>query len=78
MIPDPPEGTRLVLVSETFFDEFVARTERGERTTVEWGQQRPEGWYEPTVTVHSDDRIGCRSCRTEDWRGEYPLGGAHV
>jgi hypothetical protein len=50
-----PPGTRLILASENLLDEWGTRTERGDRITLEWGAQRPEGWYEPTVTVHRVD-----------------------
>ena len=53
--PAPPPHTRLILASENLLDIWGTRTERGERITVEWGEQKPEGWYEPVFTVHSDD-----------------------
>lgn len=31
--------------------------ERGEKITAEWGEPTPQGWYEPTFTVHSDDTL---------------------
>lgn len=53
--PPLPPNTRLILVSDSLVDLWATRTERGERISVEWGEPRPEGWYEPVFTVHSDD-----------------------
>jgi hypothetical protein len=56
-----PPHTRLILASENLLDEWGTRTERGERITVEWGEQQPGGWYEPVFTVHSDDTLASSS-----------------
>jgi hypothetical protein len=50
-----PPHTRLVLAGETILDDWGTRTEDGDLLTVEWGEQQPGGWYEPTFTRHSDD-----------------------
>lgn len=50
-----PPHTRLVLASEDILDQWGTRTEQGERITVEWGNQKPQGWYEPMFTRHGDD-----------------------
>lgn len=47
-----PKGNRLVLASENLLDAFGTRNERGDKITAEWNDQRPEGWYEPTFTLH--------------------------
>lgn len=52
-----PPHTRLILASEDLLERFGTRTEDGYRITAEWGEQKPEGWYEPTFTVHHDDRL---------------------
>jgi len=54
---DPPPGTRLILASENLFEHWGTRTEDGRRLTVEWGEPRPEGWYEPVLTAHADDTL---------------------
>jgi hypothetical protein len=43
----PPEGTRLVLMSEALALELGA-------SRVEWGEPDEHGWYTPTL--YSDDR----------------------
>lgn len=57
-VSELPPHTRLILASEDLLEHFGTRTERGERITAEWGEPSSEGWYEPTFTVHADDRIG--------------------
>lgn len=52
----PPAGTRLILASENLLEHWGTRTESGRRITVEWGEQRPEGWYEPTFTVREPEQ----------------------
>ena len=54
----PPPGTRLILAAEDLLSLFGTRTEDGELITAEWGEPNERGWYEPTFTVHTDDRIG--------------------
>ena len=54
---EPPPHTRLILASEDLLEQFGTRTENGSRITAEWGEQKPEGWYEPTFTRHADDDI---------------------
>jgi hypothetical protein len=56
-----PPHTRLILASDNLLDQWGTRTERGERITVEWGEEQPEGWYEPVFTVHSDDTLASSS-----------------
>lgn len=51
---EPTERTRLILVSEDILESWVTRTEDGRRITAEWGEQKPEGWYEPTFTATDD------------------------
>jgi hypothetical protein len=53
----PPAHTRLILASEDLLDTWGTRTDRGERITVEWGDEQPEGWYEPVFTQHSEDKL---------------------
>ena len=52
---EPPAGTRLILASEDLLAFFGTRTEDGDRLTAEWGERKPEGWYEPVFTRHADD-----------------------
>lgn len=52
-----PLGTRLVLMAEDLLEQIGTRTEQGDRITAEWGEQRAEGWYEPTFTAHADDNL---------------------
>lgn len=66
-IPPPPPHTRLILTSENLLDQWGTRTERGERITVEWGEQRPEGWYEPVFTVNSDDTLATLVASAKAW-----------
>ena len=54
---DTPPHTRLILVSEDLLERFGTRTDRGESITAEWGDPTPEGWYEPTFSVHTDDNL---------------------
>lgn len=49
---DLPTGTRLILVSADLFDMWTLRGPSCERVTVDWGERTPEGWYEPTFTIH--------------------------
>jgi hypothetical protein len=53
----PPQGTRLILASEDLLELFGTRAENGDRLSFEWGEPRPEGWYEPLITRHSDDNL---------------------
>lgn len=52
-----PPFTRLVLVSDDILEQLGTRNEQGYRMTAEWGEQRPEGWYEPVITVHHDQPL---------------------
>lgn len=54
---DPQGRWRLIRVSTDLLSQFGTRTERGERITAEWGEPDAEGVYEPTFTVHADDRL---------------------
>jgi hypothetical protein len=53
-----PSHTRLVLVAEDILAQWGTRTADGYRISADWGEQRPEGWYEPTFTVDYTDRLG--------------------
>lgn len=50
-----PPHTRLILASEDLLEQFGARTESGLRITAGWGEQRPEGWYEPIFRTTEDE-----------------------
>ena len=52
-----PNFTRLILASEDLLPFWGTRDDRGYRITVEWGEPRPEGWYEPVFTVHNDEPL---------------------
>ena len=52
--PDLPRGTRLILVADDLLEQFGSRNADGYAITAEWGEQKPEGWYVPTFTVHYD------------------------
>lgn len=52
-----PLGTRLILAQDDILAQWGARTLDGYRITAEWGEQKPEGWYEPTFTVHYDEPL---------------------
>lgn len=49
-MPQPPEGTRLVLMTEDLPGFLGTRTEDGDRLSFEWGQTDPNGWSELIVT----------------------------
>jgi hypothetical protein len=53
-----PAHTRLVLIHEDLLGQMGSRTNEGYAITAEWGDPRPEGWYEPTFTAHYDQPIG--------------------
>lgn len=53
----PPAGTRLILASENFLDEWGARTNDGYALRVDWGKPDKNGWYTPTFTVDYTDRL---------------------
>lgn len=52
-----PPYTRLILTAENLLEQFDGRNHEGYAITAEWGEQRPEGWYEPTFTVHYDQPL---------------------
>ncbi len=53
----PPEGTRLVIVTDNLLDFIGTRSERGNRLSFEWGEPDEHGWYTPTITEHADDNL---------------------
>jgi hypothetical protein len=53
----PPQGTRLVLMSENLLEQIGSRTNDGYAITAEWGERTPQGWYEPTFAVHYDQPL---------------------
>ena len=56
MAPEmPPEGTRLIVISEALAESWGTRTESGDLLTFEWGEPDANGWYAPTFTAHTDD-----------------------
>jgi hypothetical protein len=50
----PPPHTRLILASEDILEHWGTRTEDGRRIIVQWGEQKPEGWYEPIFRTEDD------------------------
>lgn len=54
LVVEPPPGARLILASEDLLERIGTRSNDGYRITGEWGDQRPEGWYEPTFVIHYD------------------------
>ena len=50
---NPPDGTRLVLMSEELMD-VLARPREGYAVTWQWGEPDENGWYTPTFTEHAD------------------------
>lgn len=80
---ETPPGTRLILASEDILTSFGTRTEDGYRITAEWGEQRPEGWYEPTFTVHHDEPFPAAPSREDGLErlatlGHKPTGDGDV
>lgn len=65
-----PSRTRLILASENFLDVWGTRTERGEKITAEWGEPTEHGWYEPTFTVHTEDRLSEPGALDAPWSDE--------
>jgi hypothetical protein len=52
--PEPPTGTRLVLMSEDLLATLGTRSLTGRLLTFEWGEPDEHGWYTPTVTEKED------------------------
>jgi hypothetical protein len=52
-----PPHTRLILASENLLDSLGPRDHEGRRLTFEWGDEKPEGWYEPIITRHDGPTI---------------------
>jgi len=57
MAIETPPGTRLILVSDDFMEKAFTRTNEGYALRFEWGEQRPEGWYEPTIITTNDGKV---------------------
>ena len=57
MTAQTPAGTRLILASENILEQFGTRTDNGWAITAEWGEPRPEGWYEPVFTTTDDGSV---------------------
>jgi hypothetical protein len=52
-----PLHTRLILASKDLLETWGARTKEGWKITAEWGDMKPEGWYEPTFTKTNDGHV---------------------
>jgi hypothetical protein len=52
-LPQPPEGTRLILAASDLLGQFGTRTDDGRTIAGSWGEPNENGWYTPTFTSHA-------------------------
>jgi len=56
-LPPLPPRTRLILASHDLLEWLGTRTSKGQKIVGEWGEQTPEGWYEPIFRTTDDGSV---------------------